>query len=721
MVHAGAPEGADAEDGPTPTAPPLLSSRAAHQVGLLAAYSLAALAGRATIPDGQAFALVWPAAGIGVLWVLWAASRGAGAVGLASLLLAGSTAVVHLLTGAGAELAAVLTAANLVQALAGAQCLRLAAQHRGPGARTAGAGSLRGAVALLITAAVTAGVGVAVGALGSAVALGPAALDADAYWTWWGRNATGVVLVVGLVQLLREAGLLPPTWSRWAARATRPSARRVVEGGSLALLTVACFVFVFARDGRVLVPLLALTLWTALRWTPLLAAAYTSAVGAAMLSLSAAGIGSFAAISDVAEGTVTLQLAVAALAALAAVVSGAAADQRRLLSAAHETEQELRARAELYVAVAESMEDGVIVRDARGVVVAANAVATRLVGAVPGRSAGTGEVTLLRTDGSPLPLDEYPFVEAIRHGQAPPRDLVLRAKGQPTRVLSVSAKRLLGVPTIETSALGTEAPGLTTSDYLPPWPCDGAGAVVVFRDVTADRAQRDELAGFAGTVAHDLRSPLSAVRGWVELSQNESQAWSHRTDLALWLGKAYDATDRMATLIDDLLQHASSDGRQLRFTDLDLDRIAGETVALHGLDDFVTIGPLPEVWADDVLVRQLLGNLLVNAVKYVDPDVVAQVRITGRIVGDGVELTVSDNGIGIPAEERTAVFDRFHRAHLERTEFRGSGLGLAVCRNIVERHGGRIAAEAGAAGRGSRFVFTLPRSARRADLRTRSQ
>ena len=90
-------------------------------------------------------------------------------------------------------------------------------------------------------------------------------------------------------------------------------------------------------------------------------------------------------------------------------------------------------------------------------------------------------------------------------------------------------------------------------------------------------------------------------------------------------------------------------------------------------------------------MRQLLDNLIANAVKYVVPGAVPRVTITGREVGDRVEVTVADEGIGIPAAERDQIFEAYHRAH-DVEQYDGHGIGLAVCKKIVERHGGRISA-----------------------------
>ncbi len=106
-------------------------------------------------------------------------------------------------------------------------------------------------------------------------------------------------------------------------------------------------------------------------------------------------------------------------------------------------------------------------------------------------------------------------------------------------------------------------------------------------------------------------------------------------------------------------------------------------------------------------MRQLLDNLIANAVKYVAPGSVPRVSVTGREVGDRVEVTVADEGIGIPAAERDQIFEAYHRAH-DVEQYDGHGIGLAVCKKIVERHGGRISARPPLGEGGTRIVFTLP-------------
>ncbi len=116
---------------------------------------------------------------------------------------------------------------------------------------------------------------------------------------------------------------------------------------------------------------------------------------------------------------------------------------------------------------------------------------------------------------------------------------------------------------------------------------------------------------------------------------------------------------------------------------------------------------MPLVLGDPVLVRQVLDNLIGNALKYVAPDVEPKIAVRGWRSGPRlVTVQVADNGIGIPAGERERIFDEFHRAHYR--DYEGSGLGLSIVRRIITRHDGTIVARANPAGQGSLFEFTLP-------------
>jgi signal transduction histidine kinase len=116
--------------------------------------------------------------------------------------------------------------------------------------------------------------------------------------------------------------------------------------------------------------------------------------------------------------------------------------------------------------------------------------------------------------------------------------------------------------------------------------------------------------------------------------------------------------------------------------------------------------PLPEVLGDRVQLSQVFQNLIGNAVKYRDPGRSPLVAVGGEVHGDAVEVRIADNGLGIPEDSRARIFEPFQRVH-GTAGVPGSGIGLAVCKKIVERHGGRIWVES-RPGQGSVFRFTLP-------------
>jgi light-regulated signal transduction histidine kinase (bacteriophytochrome) len=168
----------------------------------------------------------------------------------------------------------------------------------------------------------------------------------------------------------------------------------------------------------------------------------------------------------------------------------------------------------------------------------------------------------------------------------------------------------------------------------------------------------------------------------------------------------------MQTLIEDLLRFSrvSTHGRPFAAVDMtavtrevldDLDHQIGRSGA------HVTVGALPTISADALQMRQLMQNLISNAVKFRRPGVVPEVTIAGEIRGPNVEITVKDNGIGFEAQYNRRIFRVFERLH-GRNEYPGTGIGLALCRKIAERHGGRVVADS-KLGIGSTFTVTLPR------------
>lgn len=223
-----------------------------------------------------------------------------------------------------------------------------------------------------------------------------------------------------------------------------------------------------------------------------------------------------------------------------------------------------------------------------------------------------------------------------------------------------------------------------------------------------------DLEAFALLVSHDLQAPLATVLGYVQLLEAE---YDHRLDDQGrdWIVRIGRAADRMSRLVTSLLAFSRS-GSQLEpqavsVRDLvvevgdDLDQL----VSQHG----ATIEMLPGasvVSGERAGLRQVVQNLVQNAIKYADPARPPHVTISVVELTDAWEVRVDDNARGVPQDQREAVFTLFTRLDpaAEQPE-PGHGIGLAACRRIVERHGGRIWIQDNPDGAGSRFVFTLPR------------
>lgn len=239
------------------------------------------------------------------------------------------------------------------------------------------------------------------------------------------------------------------------------------------------------------------------------------------------------------------------------------------------------------------------------------------------------------------------------------------------------------------------------------------GAVASRYDVTALRDREAELTAFAGIVAHDLRAPLAAISGYVELLEQDLAALDELAEFKDTLDRVRNSTDRMCRLIDDLLAYATARDAPLRLEPVDLSEVVDEVVherTAHLRADrapLIEAGPLPTVHADPAMIRQMMDNLIGNAIKYTRDSEPAQVRITAdRIDAAWAEIQIADRGIGIPADQRTEVFESFARAHRGQA-YAGTGLGLAICRRVVDRHGGTISVDDNPLG-GTRFHIVLP-------------
>jgi two-component system, OmpR family, phosphate regulon sensor histidine kinase PhoR len=241
-----------------------------------------------------------------------------------------------------------------------------------------------------------------------------------------------------------------------------------------------------------------------------------------------------------------------------------------------------------------------------------------------------------------------------------------------------------------------------------------AGAVLVFHDVTRLRQLEAVRQDFVANVSHELRTPLSLIK-----SATETLIDGGKNDPAV-NSRFLDIIDRHASrlnvLIDDLLLLARLDSGRV---ELDLESIVVRNAVQESLDDAallaqdrgvtmindVSIELMAE--ADPARLREVLGNLVDNAIKY--GRINGQVTVGGRRVpGAMVEISVRDDGPGIPVEAQARVFERFYRVDKGRSrEQGGTGLGLAIVKNVVQAHGGNVRLES-TPGEGATFYFTVP-------------
>lgn len=215
-------------------------------------------------------------------------------------------------------------------------------------------------------------------------------------------------------------------------------------------------------------------------------------------------------------------------------------------------------------------------------------------------------------------------------------------------------------------------------------------------------------------ILHDLRNPLSAVAVSLKMLTLMLPEEALRANEEI-IKIAQTSCDRMQRLVDSLLDVSRMEEGEMPFVmaPLDLKRLIEDVVcrmailAPPGAKIYTNVAPsLPNLVADQDKIERVLINLLDNALKYL-PET-GQIAVEARMQGDFVQISVSDNGPGIPEEDRQRIFERFAQVSGQRERRRGFGLGLTYCRLAVERHGGRIWVEPGDEGRGSRFVFTLP-------------
>ena len=281
-----------------------------------------------------------------------------------------------------------------------------------------------------------------------------------------------------------------------------------------------------------------------------------------------------------------------------------------------------------------------------------------------------------------------------------------------------------GLPDLEAVVAGVKdpVPVLSSAGRVPLRGGRGPGFVVTLKDITARKAAEEalsryaddlsrsnaELEQFAYVASHDLQEPLRKVSSYCQLLQRRYQG-KLDADADQFINYAVDGATRMKRLIDDLLAYSRLTRKEIVLSPIELrspvDRaVENLELAIKDAGGRVELAPLPRVLGDVPLLTQVFQNLIGNALKF-RGETAPLVTISAAQEAGLCVVTVRDNGIGIDPKYFDRLFQIFQRLHTRR-EFAGSGIGLSVCRKIVERHGGRIWVES-QAGHGSAFRFTL--------------
>jgi light-regulated signal transduction histidine kinase (bacteriophytochrome) len=224
-------------------------------------------------------------------------------------------------------------------------------------------------------------------------------------------------------------------------------------------------------------------------------------------------------------------------------------------------------------------------------------------------------------------------------------------------------------------------------------------------------ASHEALEAFTYSVSHDLRAPLRHITGFLQLlarGNSEKLDAEGRRYLSLVLS----AAEKMAQLIDALLSFSRVGKTEMRFEEVNLEVVLKEVIQgvseeISGREVKWQISPLPKVWADLTLIRQVVVNLIENALKYTRKRLVTEIEVGVREDPNETVIFIKDNGVGFDMKYIDKLFCVFQRLHSER-DFEGTGVGLANVKRIIGRHGGRVWAE-GEVEKGACFFFTLPR------------
>lgn len=364
--------------------------------------------------------------------------------------------------------------------------------------------------------------------------------------------------------------------------------------------------------------------------------------------------------------------------------------------------------------IIDSIEDGVILIDSNHMIQLINPGAGKICGWPTEEATGidiTSVIKLVTEKGEPVSDVDNPFQQVFTAGQSiRGKDIFVMTRDKKQLPISLNISPLLDSNKMVTAA------------------------VAVFSDVTTERAEEQQRGDFISTASHEMRTPVAAIEGYLALALNDKVATIDSRAKG-YLEKAHASTQHLGKLFQDLLTSAKAEDGRLTSHPVVVElgefiekltgdlRLVAEKKGLFV--DFATssnatrtinatktgsgervIRPLYYVMADPDRLREVITNLFDNAVKYT-PEGKISLGLTGN--DQVVQCYVKDTGPGIPADDLPHLFQKFYRVDNSATRtIGGTGLGLFICRKIIELYGGRIWAES-ELGKGSSFYINLPR------------